>query len=262
MRLFIDDRAIDAPEGATLLSAARDHDIQIPTLCHHPALKPAGACRVCAVEMLRDAPKSSIVVLACATKVKEGMRIRTTGKVVHEARTTAFQRMAAMAPASRRIRDMADQEGIALPPIPNGCILCRLCVRVCQQVVGRDALTIVATRDGQQVVPVPGRCIGCGTCANLCPTQVITVSDEYNVRTIRLHGEIIGRHPLERCQGCGQFYASVQQIQLTDRRTAPHPPLKHPHKYCPTCAKLFSDRLEVVKQRPPAIRWDQEKQDH
>jgi Uncharacterized anaerobic dehydrogenase len=258
MRLTIDDRPIDAPEGATLLSAARDNGIHIPTLCHHPALKPTGACRVCAVEMHRDASNTGAIVLACAAKAKAGMRIRTTGEAVHQARSAAFQRLIAMAPASRRIRDMADQEGIALPPVPDGCILCRLCVRVCQQVVGRDALSIVATRDGQRVVPVPGRCIGCGTCANLCPTQVITVSDEYNVRTIRLHGEIIGQHPLERCQGCGKFYATVQQVLLTERRTAPHPQLKHHHKYCPSCAKLFSDRLEVMKQRPPTMHWDQE----
>lgn len=258
MRLFIDDRPIDAPDGVTLLAAARENGIYIPTLCHHPALKPTGSCRVCSVEMVRDEPKPSAIILACAAKAKEGMRIRTTGEVVQQARTKAFQRLIAMAPASRRIREMADREGITLPPIPDGCILCRLCVRVCQQVVGRDALTVATTRDGQRVISVPGRCIGCGTCVNLCPTQVITVSDEYNVRTIRLHGEIIGRHPLERCQGCGKFYATVQQVLQAEKRTAPHPQVKHHHHYCPTCSKLFSDRLEVVKKRPPTMHWDHE----
>lgn len=258
MRLIIDHRPVEAAEGTTLLGAAHENGIHVPTLCHHPALKPTGSCRLCAVELIGDTTHKNAIVLACAAKAKEGMQIRTTGENVLKARAAAFQRLIGMAPTSRRIRDMAEQEGIALPPVPDGCILCRLCVRVCKQVVGREALAIATTGQGQRVVSVPGRCIGCGTCANLCPTQVITTSDEYNVRTIRLHGEIIGRHPLERCQGCGKFYATVQQIQLTEKRTAPHPQLKHHHKYCPTCAKLFSDRLEVMKQRPPTMHWDQD----
>lgn len=258
MRIVIDDHPIDTREGATVLNAAREDGIHIPTLCHHPALTPSGSCRLCAVELLDGTSEQSVMLLACAAKVREGMRLRTHGERVVQARTKAFQRLIAMAPTSRRLREMAEQEGISLPPVPDGCILCRLCIRVCKQVVGREALTMVSTGQGQRVVSIPGRCIGCGTCANLCPTQVITISDTYDIRTIRLRGEELGQHPLERCKGCGKFYATVQQVLLSERRIAPHPQLKHHHKYCPTCAKLFSDRLMVMAQQPPTVHWDHE----
>jgi bidirectional [NiFe] hydrogenase diaphorase subunit len=58
------------------------------------------------------------------------------------------------------------------------------------------------------VVPIPDACIGCGTCANLCPTQVIKVEDLENVRTISIRDEVIGRHPLETCEGCGKRFAT------------------------------------------------------
>ena len=59
-------------------------------------------------------------------------------------------------------------------------------------------------RDGQNyVIPIDGLCIGCGTCANICPTEVINVTDHGKMRTISIREEVIGTHPLERCEGCG-----------------------------------------------------------
>jgi Fe-S-cluster-containing hydrogenase component 2 len=104
-------------------------------------------------------------------------------------------------------------------------------------------------RNGQNfVVPVEAQCIGCGTCANLCPTRVIAVDDRDNVRTISIRGEVIGRHPLNRCEGCGRLYATPRFLEHVHQRTSPHPDVKHLHKYCPTCAKLFSDRIESVRR--------------
>ena len=57
------------------------------------------------------------------------------------------------------------------------------------------------------VVPVAGKCICCGTCANLCPTHVIRVEDRGQLRTIKIRDVVIGQQPLERCQGCGKYYA-------------------------------------------------------
>lgn len=175
-------------------------------------------------------------------------------KKVFQARTKAFNRLITMAPLSHRIREMAKIEGVDLPPIPDGCIQCRLCVQVCKEIVGQNALRMETIEGHRQVMPVPNQCIGCGTCANLCPTHAIKVFDDGGVRTIQIRDVVIGHHPLERCEGCGKYYATPRQVELVERRTAPHPQVKEHHKYCPTCAKLFSNRLQIAKKRPPKQR--------
>ena len=100
------------------------------------------------------------------------------------------------------------------------------------------------------VVPIEGRCIGSGTCANICPTNVIHVEDRDNVRTISIRDEVIGRHSMVRCEGCGRLYATNKFLDHIHRRTASHADTKTHHKYCPNCSKLFSDRIQTFEKRP------------
>jgi bidirectional [NiFe] hydrogenase diaphorase subunit len=251
----MDTRQVAAAEGETVLETARKNGIHIPTLCYHPALKPSGSCKLCAVEV-ENPDGHAITMLSCVLKVKAGMVIRTQGKMVQQARAKALTRLVQMAPQARRLQDLADREGIALPPAPDGCIRCRLCVRVCKEIIGQEALRMDRIGGRLQVVPVPDRCIGCGTCANLCPTQVIKVIDEGQMRTVRTDDVIIGVHPLERCEGCGKYYATEKQVHLVEQRTEPHTHVKLRHHYCPACAKLFSDRLQIVQRHPPKQRFN------
>jgi ferredoxin len=154
-----------------------------------------------------------------------------------------------MAPQSEAILTLAESFGIDVGSPPDGCIRCRLCIRVCKEIVGPGALKMVQ-RNGQNfVVPIENRCIGCGTCANICPTHVIKVEDRDNVRTISIRDEVIGRHPLERCEGCGRLFATPKFLDHVHRRTVTHADVKTHHLYCPTCAKLFSDRIASVRNR-------------
>jgi bidirectional [NiFe] hydrogenase diaphorase subunit len=251
----LNDQVIETETGITVLQAARGHGITIPTLCFHPALKPSGACKLCAVEVTGAAGRR-VIMLSCLLKAKEGMRVHTDSPQVLKARTAAIERLHALAPMSPRVREIASAHGIALPLVPDGCIRCRMCIRVCREIVGQAALRTEKIDGREQVVPVPGRCIGCGTCANLCPTQAIRIMDQGGVRIIRIREEIIGQHPLERCQGCGKYYATERQVQFVEHRTAPHAHVKVPHHYCPICAKLFSDRLQVMGKQPPRNRFN------
>ena len=183
------------------------------------------------------------------------MVIRTQGEAVQQARNKAFKRLIQMAPQAQRLHDLAHREGITLPQAPDGCIRCRLCIRVCKEIVGQEALRMEKQEGRLQVVPVAGRCIGCGTCANLCPTQVIQVIDQDQLRTVKINDVLIGVHPLERCEGCGKYYATEKQVHLAEQRTEPHPHVKLRHHYCPVCAKLFSDRLQTVQKHPPKQRF-------
>jgi len=188
-------------------------------------------------------------MLACVLKVKDGLAIKTKSDAVRRARTRAFRNLLQMAPQAKNIIALAKSYDIDPGPPSDGCVRCRLCVRVCKEIVGPGALKM-EKRDGMNyVVPLEGLCIGCGTCANICPTNVIFVEDHDNVRTISIRDEVIGRHPLERCEGCGKQYATPKFLNHIHKRTASHTEVKAQHSYCPTCAKLFSDRIRTVNDR-------------
>ena len=243
------DRIIECKPDTTVLNAARAVGIPIPTLCYHPALKSSGTCKLCAVEVTETGGRQTIM-LSCLLKAKEGMIIRNDTQRVTEAIHKAVERLYALAPMSQRIQEIAADQGVDLPPAADGCILCRLCIRVCEDVVGPNVLHMVKINGRSRVEPVPGKCIGCGTCANICPTQVIRIVDQGDTRKVFIRDQLIGRTPLERCQGCGKYYASEKQVEWVEQRTGPHPHIKIPHHYCSTCAKLFSDRLRVVRKHP------------
>jgi predicted molibdopterin-dependent oxidoreductase YjgC len=250
IKITIDDREYKAEEGMTVLEAARTHHISVPTLCYHPSLKPSGSCRLCVVEVPGRATGRETTMLSCVLKVKEGLRVKTRGEAVTKARGRAFRNLLQMAPQAKTIIDLAKAYGIDPGPPPDGCVRCRLCIRVCKEIVGPAALKM-EKRDGMNfVVPIEGRCIGCGTCANICPTDVITVDDQENVRTISIRNDVIGKHPLERCEGCGKLYATPKFLAHIHRRTAAHADTKSHHQYCPTCSKLFSDRITIFEKGP------------
>ena len=245
--ITIDDREYQVEEGTNVLEAARSNDVPIPTLCYHPSLRPSGSCRLCAVEVPGRSSGRQVTMLACVLKVKDGLVIKTKSDAVSRARTRAFRNLLQIAPQAKNIIALAKSYGIDPGPPSDGCVRCRLCVRVCKEIVGPGALKI-EKRDGMNyVVPVEGLCIGCGTCANICPTDVIFVENNDNVRTISIRDEVIGRHPLERCEGCGKQYATPKFLNHIHKRTASHTEVKAQHSYCPTCAKLFSDRIKTFK---------------
>ena len=249
IHIIIDGKKYDAEANQSVLKVLKANGIRIPTLCYHPALKPSGSCKLCAVEVPSRATGRKMAMLSCILKVKDGMEIRTTGELVERARTRAFKNLLQMAPQAETIVALAKSFGIAVGSPPDGCIRCRLCIRVCKEIVGPGALKM-EQRNGQNfVVPTENLCIGCGTCANICPTRVIKVEDLENVRTISIRDEVIGRHPLERCEGCGRLFATPKFLEHIHRRTVAHPDVKTHHKYCPTCAKLFSDRIKSVSDR-------------
>ncbi len=249
VRITIDDHSYGVEEGKTVLEVARENGIDIPTLCYHPSLKPSGSCRLCAVELAGRASGKPTAMLSCILKAQDGMDVRTGGEVVIRARTRAFKNLLKMAPQSRRLIDLAQRYGVDPGLPPDGCIRCRLCIRVCKEIVGPGALKMEKQEGRYNVVPIEGRCIGCGTCANICPTQVIQVEDKDNFRTISIREAVIGRHPLERCEGCGRLFATPKFLEHIHRRTSAHPDVKIHHRYCPTCAKLFSDRILSVRDR-------------
>ncbi len=100
--LKIDGKKITAPEGATILEAAREHDIQIPTLCSNQALKPYGACRLCIVEVGKNGKTS--IETSCTYPAEDGLEVRTDSARVREGRKLVIELYLARCPNVKIIR--------------------------------------------------------------------------------------------------------------------------------------------------------------
>jgi predicted molibdopterin-dependent oxidoreductase YjgC len=243
-RLKINGESCEVPEGTTVLDAIKTQGLEVPTLCYHKALRPIGACKLCSVEVEGKGGRP-MIMLACILKVREGISVRTDTELVKKARSAAMQRLLSMAPQSPRLMEIAKRFSIETGPVPDGCIRCRLCIRVCSEVVGASALKMEKRGGDYFVVPAENQCIGCGTCASICPTGAIRLEDKEGTRTISIRDEIIGVHPLIRCEACGRFFASQRFIAHVSDLTTSHTETRDHHFYCPVCAKLLSTRVKT-----------------
>jgi len=203
--LSIQGQRLAFQQGETILEVAQRAGIEIPTLCHDPRLKPAGACRTCLVEIdgwRRLAP-------ACATPAAEGMDIVATNERIDRHRKSLLALYMTDHPADRaasekgapdQLLDMVSQYAAPvdwgrMDPVraarpgdrnpyihfeAETCILCARCTRYCDEVeavnaitlTGRGSQTTISTVDGLSLLDTT--CEMCGGCIDVCPTGAMT----------------------------------------------------------------------------------------
>jgi formate dehydrogenase alpha subunit len=199
--LTIDDIKVRAPEGATILEAAVEAGIWIPTLCYHPKISPSDSCRLCVVEIEGvDRPMT-----ACNTVAAEGMRVNTDTPRLREMRSEVMKLILMDHPldcptcpagGECHIQNLTFRLGIYGTDFPLGtrnvpavrdwplieydqnlCITCLRCVKVCREVIGASALTLRGTGYDARIEPVNGsplQCDFCGECVEACPSGAMS----------------------------------------------------------------------------------------
>lgn len=183
---IMDGKEYEADESRTVLEIAKEHGIDIPTLCHHKSLPPYGACRLCLVEIIWG--KKSKLYTACTYPAWERMIVNTASEKVMRARRLILELLLAEAPASPEIREVAGKYGIGETRFrgrrkgeDNRCILCGLCTRICQDGLGISAIGIKGRGDKRDIATPFDQysevCTTCGSCVVVCPTGAIKLED-------------------------------------------------------------------------------------
>jgi predicted molibdopterin-dependent oxidoreductase YjgC len=203
VNMTINGRKITAREDQTVLEAATEAGIKIPTLCHHPALKPAGSCRLCLVQISGQRTLHP----ACTFPVMNGAEVVTHSPQVEEARRFALELLLSDHPldcmtcertGSCELQDLAYEYGIQQTRFPgvqhdypidssnpfylrdyNKCILCRRCVRACNEINGVEAIGVIQRGFNSKIGTAfdgtmqDSPCEFCGMCVEVCPTAAL-----------------------------------------------------------------------------------------
>jgi len=202
--LTINDQQVTTGEGSTILEAAREAGIYIPTLCHHPDLTNVGACRMCVVSV----EKARGLQTACTTPVFDGMVVDTESEAARETRKFVLEMFLTDHPnecmicevnGDCELQDLVYDYNVAWPehngarhayeinpdPTPfifidrNKCILCSRCVRACNEIQNRDVWNFAYRGFESKLVAgadqllLDARCESCGQCVAYCPVGAL-----------------------------------------------------------------------------------------
>lgn len=207
--ITINGKVCTAPEGSTILEAARHNNIEIPTLCYLKEINEIGACRMCVVEV----KGAKNLATSCVYPISEGMEITTDSERVFQSRkinlelvlsTHERKCLSCIRSGNCELQRLCkefnvddedyyngenceyefDDTAVHMTRNNNKCILCRRCVAACSkwQAVGvigansRGFKTHIGSAYEQNLGDVP--CISCGQCIVVCPTGAITEKDQ------------------------------------------------------------------------------------
>ena len=176
--LHIDGKEVQAKQGMTVLQAAQEAGIRIPTLCNHEKLEPYGGCRICTVEV--ETRGRTSLVAACLYPVEKDLTVRTRTEKVDKIRKVILELLLSHAPGSPVLEELAKEYGTNEARFrrePSFCLLCGLCVRYCAEVKKKHAIGFVENGGKREISFIPEiatkECWNCKECFPLCPTSYL-----------------------------------------------------------------------------------------
>ena len=256
IKLTINNQNIEAIEGQSILEAAQQQGIAIPTLCYHKDLSPVGSCRLCMVEI----EKWRGQVAACTTTVADGMVVHTESPTIATTRQAVLELLLEnyydagyLAKDTHATEFMRIVERYLVTPPPNGksnpryevnsdpnpfvwvdmnkCILCTRCVRACADIQGRfvwgtgyrgSQAKIIA---GADTTMLEARCESCGACVAYCPTGALD-------NKLSIEFGMPDRQVATTCTYCGvgcQFDLKVKDDKIIGVSSQPNAPVNGMH---------------------------------
>ena len=208
VKLTIDSLPVAVPKGSTILEAARELGINIPTLCFLKEVNAIGACRVCLVEI----EGFRTLQPACVHPVAEGLVVSTNSKRVRESRKTVVELLVSnhsmecltcyrnqncelqsmawelnlkdVRFEGERLSEPVDKSSPALMREPEKCILCYRCIQICSKIVTANVYSVINRGFKAFAAPAFNKglndvaCTTCGQCVTVCPTAALREIDD------------------------------------------------------------------------------------
>lgn len=217
----LNGKKIEVRKETIIIELLKEHKIWVPTLCYHPAVPSYCSCRICMVEIERRGWPQ--LVTSCSYPIRDDIIIRTHSDRAVRARRGILELLLARSPENPQLLALAEKMGVKGTPYPKvteaqrDCILCGLCVNICEKIIGASAISF-ADRGVKRAVAAPFRaasedCIGCGACAVMCP--VGTIKLRISEDTVEI-SPFKNKVPLRRCRVCGREITGEIAAALID----------------------------------------------
>jgi heterodisulfide reductase subunit A len=253
VKFTIDGQETEVEQGTTILEAAQKLGIEIPTLCHHKGLTPYGACRVCLVEIIENGKTS--LQASCIYKARDGLAIKTNTDRVAKTRKIIVELLLARCPDAKPVQELAEKLGvhkIRIAKKNEDCLLCGLCVRMCEERMGRGAISFAHRGIRRKVEPAfdvqSDVCQTCGACYFVCPTKGIKFEEITKNRPIPIRSEF-DEGLRERPSIYIPFPQAVPNYAIIDKEHCVHlqtGECKICQEFCDADAINFDQKEEVI----------------